>query len=303
MVNIILILLISLFIPGVINRTRARLSGRMGIPVLKHLSTVIVEVNKGSIYDQNCGLLFRLAPIISLGAVLTALLMIPFGRSEALISFEGDFVAVIYLFAVSRFITIVGAMGTGSSFEGMGASREALYGALIEPAIFVVIGALALISGNSSFSAIYSSISAVDTETIIATIILYYVLLRVGVVETGHLPVDDPRTHLELTMVHEVMVLDYSGIDLAFINIANWIKGGIFTVLAGGIVTSSFSYNATATVLFALLQGVIIGVIESFSARNKLSKNATYIVAVTATALMAFTICYLITNDINITLE
>ncbi len=302
MLNIIYILFISLFIPGIINRTRALCSGRKGIPILKHLSNIIVLFNKSSVYGSSSGLLFRLAPTISLAAVLAALLMIPFGHRGAIISFEGDFVIVFYLFAITRFLTILGALSTSSSFEGMGASREALYGALVEPAIFTTIASLSLITGYTSFSQIYLELTAARIEMVIAIILLYYVLMKICITETGHVPIDDPRTHLELTMIHEVMILDYSGVDLAFIHISNWIKAGIFAVLASGALSSSFELNQLMTILFSILMAVIIGVIESFMARNKLSKNATYIASITAITLMAFAICYLIKNNIHITL-
>ncbi len=303
MLNIIYILLISLFIPGIINRIRARLSGRIGIPILKHLSTIIVLFNKSITYARGSGILYRLSPTISLAAVLAALTMIPFGKREALINFDGDFIVVIYLLAITRFMTILASMSTGSSFEGMGASREALYGALVEPAIFVSVGSLALITGNTSFSSIYATLSAMQIEMIIAIILLYYVLLKICITETSRVPVDDPRTHLELTMIHEVMILDYSSVDLAFIHITNWIKGGIFAVLAGSALSATFHHSVIMTAMLALLQAAIIGFIESFSARNKMTKNATYIVAITAVALMVFAICYLIKNNIYITLE
>lgn len=302
MLNIIYILFISLFFTGVINRTRALCSGRKGIPILKHLSNIIVLFNKSSVYGHGSGLLFRLAPTLSLAAVLAALTMIPFGHNTALVSFDGDFIVVFYLFAITRFLTILGALSTGSSFEGMGASREALYGALVEPAIFTTIASLALITGHTSFSQIYFELTAMQIEMVIAIVLLYYVLLKICITETGHVPIDDPRTHLELTMIHEVMILDYSGVDLAFIHITNWIKAGIFAILAGGALASSLEYNQTMTAIFSLSMAVIIGITESFIARNKLSKNATYIASITAIALMSFAICYLIKNNIHITI-
>lgn len=302
MSNIFYILIISLFFPGIINRTRAIMSGRKGIPILKHLSNVIVLFNKSSIYGYDSGLIFRLAPTLSLAATVTALFMIPFGDSGALISFNGDFIVVIYLFAISRFVTILAAMSSGSSFEGMGASREALYGAMIEPAIFVCIGALALMTDHTSFSQIYASFIVRNVEMVISLALIYYTLLNICITETGHVPVDDPRTHLELTMIHEVMILDYTGVDLAFIHINQWLKAGIFASLAGGALSACIYHTPGMTALLAMFQAVIIGLIASFKARNKLSKNVTYIASSTAIALVSFAICYLIVNDIHITL-
>ena len=123
-------------------------------------------------------------------------------------------------------------MDTGSSFEGMGASREALYGALVEPALLLTTATLALMTGHTSFATIFSAATPVEVRFTIILLLLGYLLTKIFIVEQGRIPVDDPRTHLELTMIHEVMCLDYGGIDLAFIQIAGWLKGAALAVLA-----------------------------------------------------------------------
>ena len=124
----------------------------------------------------------------------------------------------------SRVALILAAMDTGSSFEGMGASREALYGALVEPALMLVFGTLALISGFTSFASIFSTEIGEDTQLIVVLLLVAYILTKIVFTESGRIPVDDPRTHLELTMIHEVMCLDYCGVDLAFIKMGTWLK-------------------------------------------------------------------------------
>lgn len=130
-------------------------------------------------------------------------------------------------------------MDTGSSFEGMGASREALYGALVEPALMLVFGTLALLSGYTSFAAIFSGDAVNGVQLVVVLLLAAYVLVKIVFTEAGRVPVDDPRTHLELTMIHEVMCLDYCGVDLAYIKIGGWLKTAALSVLAADAVAAT----------------------------------------------------------------
>ena len=149
--NTLLLLLVALAIPGLINRTRARLAGRKGIRFTQHLHNVRLLLNKGAVYSTTTSTLFRAAPSVYLASAIIAALLIPVGDLWPLISFDGDLVAFAYLLALGRMALILAAMDTGSSFEGMGASREALYGALVEPALMLTFGTFALLMGFTSF--------------------------------------------------------------------------------------------------------------------------------------------------------
>ncbi len=304
MIAILFILLAAATLPGLINRSRAWLSGRRGIRFGQHLRHVQLLLRKGTVYGSTTGFVFKLAPLVYAGAIATAALFVPLGGWPALFRFEGDVVVFAYLLALSRFALILGALDTGSSFEGMGAAREALYGALVEPALFLLFGTLALMTGYTSFSAIFAALGAGSPETIIVTLLLAYVLIKLIQVEGGRMPVDDPRTHLELTMIHEVMILDSSGFDLALIHLAGWLKMGMLATLAGGVLAGAIPYRgATAAVIAAsvVLIGLYIGFVESFRARNRLNKNATYILTIASLALFAFLLVYII--KLNIYLE
>ncbi|MFR8224936.1 MAG: respiratory chain complex I subunit 1 family protein [Alistipes shahii] len=154
--NTLLLLLAALAIPGLINRTRALLAGRKGIRFAQHLYDVRLLLRKGAVYSPTTTAVFRAAPSVTLGTALVAALFVPVGDLPSALSFEGDLIAFAYLLALGRAALILAAMDTGSSFEGMGASREALYGALVEPALMLVFGTLALLSGYTSFDAIFS---------------------------------------------------------------------------------------------------------------------------------------------------
>lgn len=300
MLGIVVILFIALMIPGIINRTRAILSGRKGVSLYQHVSNVSVLLSKGAVYSPVTTFIFRIAPVIYLASALTAMMMVPFGNSGAVISFNGDVVMFCYLLALGRVMLILGALDTGSSFEGMGASREALYGALAEPALMLITGTLAMITGYTSFEQIFLNMGKGGTEMIVVMVLFLYVVIKIILVEAGRVPVDDPRTHLELTMIHEVMVLDYCGFDLGLITIGGWVKTAVLAVIGASALASSFYYNGLVIILICLVIAVSIGIVESWMARNKLSRNATYILTITAMSFLIFMVCFLILLEINI---
>ena len=268
--NTLLLLLTALAIPGLINRTRARLAGRKGIRFAQHLYDVTLLLRKGAVYSTTTSALFRIAPSVSLGSALVAALFIPVGDLQPVLSFDGDLVAFAYLLALGRLAIILAAMDTGSSFEGMGASREALYGALVEPALMLVFGTLALISGFTSFASIFSTEIGEDPQLIVVLLLVAYILTKIVFTESGRIPVDDPRTHLELTMIHEVMCLDYCGVDLAFIKMGTWLKTAAFSLLAADAVAAAFCPRWwIAAPLAVLLTGLSVGVVESTQADSR----------------------------------
>lgn len=298
----ILVIGVGLLMPGVINRTRAYLSGRKGIRLFQHLFDARVMMNKGVVVGEGTTMLTKIAPSVYLGSIFTAMLFIPIGGFDPLLNFRGDVVMFAYLMALSRMTIILAALDTGSSFEGMGASRDALYGALVEPALFIVAGTLALVTGATSFNEMFNSLATttLSPDMVIVVLLLVYVMITIITIETGRIPVDDPRTHLELTMIHEVMVLDYSGIDLAMITVANWLKMGALSVFAANIFTTVMGGSWIITFVVALSGGVVIGVVESFLARNKLSRNTTYILTTVAIALVLFLVALMLKMNIEI---
>ncbi|MBE6198778.1 MAG: formate hydrogenlyase [Rikenellaceae bacterium] len=299
--NTILIIVTALAIPGVINRTRALLAGRKGLPFTQHLRNVNVLLRKGAVYSTTTTALFRIAPAIYLGAAIVATLMIPVADLYPLISFEGDVICFAYTLALARMAIILAAMDTGSSFEGMGAAREALYGALIEPALMIGFATLALFCGYTSFADIFEHEQSFDLHLTIVMLLTAFLFVKITFVESGRVPVDDPRTHLELTMIHEVMCLDYSGIDMGMIHIAGWLKTACFSMIAANAVTATCCFHWWCAVPLAiLLTGVSVGVVESTQARNKLVRNTTFIVTISALAALIFFIGYLLKLNINI---
>ena len=294
-------IVVAIAIPGVINRTRALLAGRKGLPFMQHVRNVRLLLRKGTVYSTTTTALFRIAPAVYLGAAIVALLFIPIADLYPLISFEGDVICFAYTLALARVAIILAAMDTGSSFEGMGAAREALYGALIEPALMIGFATLAMFCGYTSFADIFEHEQSFNLHLTIVMFLIAYLFIKITFVESGRVPVDDPRTHLELTMIHEVMCLDYSGVDMGMIHIASWLKTACFSMIAANAIAATCCFHWWFAVPLAiLLTGISVGIVESTQARNKLVRNTTYIVTISALAALIFFVGYLLQLDINI---
>jgi formate hydrogenlyase subunit 4 len=302
MIGFILILIAALFFPGIILRTKSILSGRKGPGVFQPLKDIRVLLMKGSVFSKSTGLIFQIAPAITLASIVCAILLIPFARQNALISFEGDFVFFAYLLAFGRFFAIIAALDTGSSFEGMGANREALYSMLVEPAFFILLATFAMFTGYTSFSDIFSNFFISESHYVmIYSLIGFYLFAQIAMIENSRLPVDDPKTHLELTMIHEVMILDNSGFDKAMIHIGSYLKFAIFGALIYNVLVPAGWNIFLQTALFFLVQlvfAVIVGLLESFRARNKMGKNPKFILTLSAIALIAFMIILILTEKL-----
>lgn len=295
MIPLLLILVSALFVKGVINKTRVRLAGRTGYRFFQPLLTVGVLLGKGEIYSTSSTWLTRVAPAVCLAATLGAALLLPLGIFPAVISFDGDFILFAYLLALSKLALVLTALESGSSFQGMGSAREVLFSMLVEPCFFLLVGTLAMVTGCGSFSAIFAKFDNMSVNLLMLSLILAYAFLNVALAENGRLPVDDTRTHLELTMVHEAMVLDLSGGDLAFVQMAGWLKMSMWGMLVVNMLIPARTAGWLLVVWFLVAMaayGVVIGLVESLMARNRMTRNATYLVTVSVIGLLGFAVAY-----------
>ena len=289
----------SLIFPGIVMKTKAILEGRKGPGLLQPLFDIGRLLRKGSVYSHTTSLVFQIAPVMYLASVIIAAFFIPFGETSGLLSFECDFVFFAYLLAIGKFMMIIAAMDTGSGFEGMGANREALYSMLVEPAFFILMGSLVLLTNSVSLHDFYTNIYSSSHLTYLLVIVGVFLLLQISLVENSRLPVDDPKTHLELTMVHEVMVLDHSGFDMAIIHYSTGLKFALFGSLIANFLIPASASVGTQSIVFMLVQigcAVLIGISESFRARNKMAKNPQWILTLSATALIVFLASLILTH-------
>jgi formate hydrogenlyase subunit 4 len=298
MTVLFLSVLTAVFFPGLIVRVKSILSGRKGPGILQPWKNIWLLLRKGSVISHVTSFIFSIAPVVYFCTVLCAILLLPFPGRPTFFSFEADFVFFAYLLAFGKFLFILNALDTGSSFEGMGANREALYSMLAEPAFFILFGTLALLTGNTSFAGIFSNLQAGGASTTVIMIIAVYLLVQIAMIENSRMPVDDPKTHLELTMIHEVMILDHSGFNLALIQAGTIFKFAMYgTLIANCLIPPGLGFALQIVSFLGIQAGfaVSIGILESFRARKKLAKNPQFILTLSSIALIAFGLALLIT--------
>jgi len=257
---------------------------------MQPVKDVIRLFKKGAVYSETTSIIFRIAPVIYFSSVLMASLVVPFGSYKGLISFDGDFIFFAYILALGKFFSIISAMDTGSSFEGMGASREALYSMFAEPAFFILIGSFALLTGHTSFHTIFSSLHLGSSITYLLGGMAAFVLLMIAMIENSRMPVDDPETHLELTMIHEVMILDNSGFDLGLILTTGYVKFAMYGAIIADFFIGGLFFIWTL-LLFLFIQAlfaIMIGLIESFMARFRMNHNPQFILALSSVSFLIF---------------
>jgi formate hydrogenlyase subunit 4 len=290
MLSLILIIIAAVFYAGVINRTKSIFSGRKGPGIFQPLKDVFRLLKKGAVYSKTTSFIFQIAPAIYFSSVVMAMLVVPFGQSKGIISFEGDFIFFAYVLALGKFFSIIAAMDTGSSFEGMGASREALFSMFAEPAFFILLGSLALLTGHTSFREIFASLHLGSSISYALSVLAAFVLGMITMIENSRMPIDDPKTHLELTMIHEVMILDYSGFDLGLILSAGLLKFAVYGALIVNLFIGIFPYQYAIPAFFLIQFGsaIVTGTIESFMARFRMNHNAQFIFALTSVSLLIF---------------
>ncbi|HOX07720.1 MAG TPA: NADH-quinone oxidoreductase subunit H [Planctomycetota bacterium] len=277
---------------GIINRTKAFFGGRQGQPLLQPYHDILKLLGKGATYSRTTSWVFRAGPLVGLAAAMAAMALVPLGNLGATASFEGDLLLFAYLLCLMRFFTVLAALDTGSAFEGMGASREVLFSALAEPALFLGLAALARQTGSLSLSDMIAAVGPADWLTQGPALALVAAALAVVILaENARIPVDDPNTHLELTMIHEVMVLDHGGPDLAFILYGSalklWALGALLVGLLVPVRTGHPAVDAAATIGGLVLLAVAVGVVESSMARLRLTRVPKLLVGAVALAALA----------------
>jgi formate hydrogenlyase subunit 4 len=275
---------------GLINKQKALLTGRLGAPIWQPYYDLLRLSRKETMYASTASFISRLAPVVSFSAILIAGFMLPIGYMRPLLSFSGDIIVFAYLLGLARFFQILGAMDIGSSFEGMGAAREAAFAVFAEPIYFFTIGSLAFVSGYTSLYEVYLSIHLDNPSSLVFIIVSSISAFFLMVTECSRMPIDDPTTHLELTMIHEVMILDNSGIDLFLYQYSSYIKimiYGIYEVL----FFNPFSLHNqwlgfSLFVILLLLLSTVVAWVETMIARLKIKSIPQYLLFATAIGIL-----------------
>lgn len=286
-------LLAAPLIPGLINKVKAAFAGRRGPPVLQLYFDLFKLIQRGAVFSRTTTSLLSAGPLISLVSAGFVLLFIPWGPLAAPLAFEGDLILVVALLGLGRFMTVLSALDTGSSFEAMGASREVQFAALTEPALLLILLALARMGNSLSLSTIFTALPPDQFVACGPAILLVGIGLTIALlVENCRIPFDDPNTHLELTMIHEVMVLDHTGPDLALILYGASLKLWIMALLLANLFTAWAAQAGIlpASVLILTSLGLVaglIGTIESITARLRLVKIPQLLIGAGACGILA----------------
>ncbi|MCC6994187.1 MAG: NADH-quinone oxidoreductase subunit H [Deltaproteobacteria bacterium] len=288
--HVLAVLVLPILVLGLMNRTRALWTGRRGPPLLQPYFELARLVRKQSVYSVATTAVFRVGPLVVLATALVGGLLTPlFG--VATFRFPYDFVVVAYLWGLGRALLMLSALDTASSFEGMGASREATYAALAEPVLFLTLGTLAMATGQTSFAGLLHV--AVQTPgDVVVRAMSVAALLVILQVEAARSPVDDPATHLELTMIHEVMILDHSGPELAALHYGSAIKltscAALIATLLNPLAPSDGALRyAGANLVLVAVVAVLVGSIESLVARLRLKAVPQLILVAMGAALVS----------------
>lgn len=288
-------LLFAPLLLGLINRTKSAFAGRCGPPLLQPYYDLVKLLAKGAVYSRTTSWVFRAGPVVSLGATIAAMLLVPFGPCPAPIHFAGDLVLLTYLLGLARFFTVAAALDTGSAFEGMGASREVFFSTLAEPSLLLGLAGVAKLavgtSGSFDLTNIHQQISgALWLDAGLGLCFVAVAVFLVLLAECSRIPVDDPNTHLELTMIHEVMVLDHSGPDLAFLLYSSalklWLLSAVIVNTAVPRTTQPWLDLAVALASMLAL-AVVVGVVESSMARLRLVRVPQLLVGAAVLAVLA----------------
>jgi formate hydrogenlyase subunit 4 len=295
---VVLLLALPPLMLGVIGRTKAWCAGRIGPPLWQPYRDMVKLLRKDVVLGQPTSWVFRAGPVVGLASALVAGLLVPLAAAAGPITLTGDVVVFAGLLALGRFFTMAAALDTGSSFEGMGASREAAFAVFTEPALFLALALVCIPAGTASFAPAWAALpprGAWDMTHplyLLAAAVLFVVLLA----ENARIPVDDPATHLELTMVHEVMVLDHSGPDLAFVFYGSAVK---FFVVAALLVHLLVPMPAGGGWAGVMLLGageigvaVLVGIVESSVARLRLPRVPGFLIGAAALAAVGVAVLF-----------
>lgn len=278
--------------PGIILKVKAFFAGKQGPPLCIKYFTLMKLLRKGSVYSTSTSFVFKLGPTVSFAAAFLVLLFFPFAGNAPLFSFHGDVIVLFYIMGLGRFFTVIAALDTASPFEGMGAAREVFFSMLAEVTIFTVLILFYRLNGSLSFAEYFTGARHISLMNPSGALLLFVIvaLFMVLLTENSRVPVDDPATHLELTMIHEVMILDHSGPDLALIELGSFYKLFFYSAFiahilypftfASGVVNGLIFYTVLASIYAA------IGVTESIMARFKMNLVPQFIL--TSFALVFF---------------
>jgi formate hydrogenlyase subunit 4 len=293
-----LVLLLAPLLTGFVRKVKARLLRRQGPPFLQPYRDLIRLLRKDVVLAENASWLFRTAPYVILAATWVAASLVPTFRTDLLFSWTADLIAIIALLGSARFFLALAGLDVGTSFGGMGSSREVMIASLAEPAMLMIVFTLALVAGSTQLSTMAGFLVSSAVGLRVSLGLALIALIMVAIAENARIPVDNPATHLELTMVHEAMVLEYSGRHLALIELSAALKLLLYISLIAcifvpwGLASPHANAEGLAIGLFAYslklgLGGFLLGVFETSIAKMRVFRVPEFLGAALMLGLLA----------------
>jgi len=291
MIHFALVLILPILLAGVIRKTKALMQGRPGPPFFQFVFDQLKRMRKGETISATTSWFFAANPFVALGSAFVLALVLPWTGAAPIAAGTGaaDLMLVIYLLGAARFFAILAALDAGSAFGGLGGSRESLLAVLVEPAIVISLGAASLSSGTTDLSVALSG-SIHVTVAVLSGI----AFLLAALAELSRMPVDDPNTHLELTMIHEATILENSGRNLGLIEMSVALRTALFFGIGVRLLLAGFAPGLSAglasvaiTLVGILLLGVLLGVFEGIAVKLNWRRVPSLMAFATALAVMA----------------
>ncbi len=298
LIGIVQLSLIVILAPGVnavIHKTKCLIRGQKGPSILQPYRDIYKLLNKRSVISDTASWISRFAPYIIFSVSVVAAAFIPVFSSKTLFHFSSDVIGFTYLMALGTlFLTLYG-LDQGSAFGGLGSSREVTIAALAEPAMMIAIFTVCIMNGTSSISEIFTKLSAHPLQALsVSSVFSLLALLMVAIAESARIPVDNPETHLELTMVHEAMILEASGRDLALIELGSLIKQAIFISF---IASAIFPISGLLGFIWYLLKvfsiAILIGFIEISNAKLRFFRVPDFLAVAFTLSVISLIVHYL----------
>ena len=282
------VLLLAPLLTGLVRKVKARLLRRQGASVLQPYRDLVRLLRKEVVLAENASWLFRTAPYLIFAATWVAAALVPTFATGLYFTWSADLIAITALVGSARFFLSLAGMDVGTSFGGIGSSREAMIASLAEPAMLLIVFSLALIAGSTQLSTIAMVMASPDVGLRVSLGMALVALIMVAIAENARIPIDNPATHLELTMVHEAMVLEYSGRHLAMIEFAAALKLLLYTSLIAcvfvpwglaqpGSDAGAHVLGFAAYVAKLLLGGALLAVFETATAKMRVFRVPAFL--------------------------
>ena len=296
--QMLLVLLVAPLFVGFVRKMKARLLRRQGPPLIQPYLDLVRLMRKEVVLAENASWLFRVTPYLIFAATWVAASLVPTFRTDLTFSWSADFIAIIALLGSARFFLALAGLDVGTSFGGIGSSREVMIASLAEPAMLMIVFTLALIAGSTQLSTMAAFMASPAVGLRVSLGMGLVALIMVAIAENGRIPIDNPATHLELTMVHEAMVLEYSGRHLALIELASALKLVLYVSLiaclfapwgieSAAAAVPTLALGAAAYIGKLAVGGFLLALFETSIAKMRVFRVPEYLGAALMLGLLA----------------